>query len=189
MLLGLRGFSPQKEYLWNDKRLDYKERQRRSSSDGWCPLHSPLTVRVGATQECTVDGQEYHVEIKESHALPGRSGPINQIRPIKYITLVVYAPRRECWYVVPPNDLVYLAAQKSRGQHTEIPFECMNLTIRQLDDQGFKCIDADLPARVFEAVRKGKRDAETRKTMTNLFSAIKALRQEYKQKILRMQSY
>ena len=137
----------------------------------------------------TVDGQEYHVEIKECHALPGRSGTINQIRPIKYITLVVYAPRRECWYVVPPNDLVYLAAQKSRGQHTEIPFECMNLTIRQLDDQGFKCIDADLPARVFEAVRKGKRDAETRKTMTNLFSAIKALRQEYKQKILRMQSY
>ncbi len=134
----------------------------------------------------TVDGHEYHVEIKECHASPGASGTINQIRPIKYITLVVYAPRRKCWYMVPPNNLVYLAAQKCRGQHTEIPFECMNLTIRQLDDQGFKCIDADLPNRVHEAVRKGKQDTQTRKIMGDLFSAIKALDQEYKQKILRI---
>ena len=145
------------------------------------PFAGPRHSERSGDATVTVDGHEHHVEIKMC-----RTSTINQIRPIKFIVLAVYAPNRGCWYVVPPNDLVHIAARKDRGQHTEIPFECMNLTISQLDDQGFKCIDEDLPERVREAVRKGERDTETRKIMEELLIVIKKLNRMYKQKILRM---
>lgn len=76
-----------------------------------------------------VDGAEHFVEIKECHANYGVSGTINQVRAIKFITCVIWAPSRDCWYVLSPDQLVLLASTKSRGQHTEIPFECMNLSL------------------------------------------------------------
>ena len=60
---------------------------------------------------------------KMASELLKKGSVVNQVRPIKYITLAVDVPKRKCWYVVPPNDLVIMAAGKrGRGQHTEIPF-------------------------------------------------------------------
>ncbi len=127
-----------------------------------------------------VDDGDYYVEIKECHAAFGGPGTINQIRAIKYTPLVIQAPERRCWYVVPASELVRLAAQKERGQHTEIPFECMNLALAQLEDRGFECSDQDLSSRVMEAVRIGKREDRLRVLMGDLLQAIRELGEEYK---------
>lgn len=76
-----------------------------------------------------IDGANYFVEVKECHAELGKGGTINQVRAIKFITCVVWAPNHDCWYVISPDQLVQIAAGKSRGQHTEIAFECMNLSL------------------------------------------------------------
>jgi hypothetical protein len=52
--------------------------------------HSDAARRGDAIVE--VDGSDYYVELKECHASPGRGGTINQVRAIKYITCVIWAP-------------------------------------------------------------------------------------------------
>ena len=75
--------------------------------------------------EVFIDGNWHHVDVKECN-----SNTINQVRAIRYQTLVIY--NDGVWFVIPPQEVVRLMAQKSRGQHTEIPFECANLTLSQL---------------------------------------------------------
>jgi len=105
----------------------------------------------------TVDGTDSYVEIKECHAEDGCNGTINQVRAIKYICCVVWAPNHGCWYVISPDQLVGVAATKARGQHTEIPFESMNFGLRALPDAlHTKCSDADLGEVVRAAIRRGR---------------------------------
>ena len=66
--------------------------------------------------EVNIDGNWHHVDVKDC-----TSNTINQVRPIRYQTLVIY--NEGVWFVIPPQEVVHLAAQKERGQHTEIPFE------------------------------------------------------------------
>lgn len=128
-----------------------------------------------------IDGDAEPVEIKECHAAPGKSGTLNQIRPIKYITCVVHAPARECWYVIPAHALVTLAARKTRGQHNEIPFECCNLSLNTLEE--FRCTDRQLEARVKQAIRESRKNAALREAMTSLTRELKALGDRYKRMI------
>lgn len=136
----------------------------------------------------SVDGEDHYVEIKECHAAAHRSGTLNQVRPIKYIPLVVDAPERGCWYVIPANELVRIAATKERGQHTEIPFECMNLTLRQLEDKGFECADNKLSQTVIEAVRQGKQEEALQRLMVELLEKVRELGQGYKTRVNRTPS-
>jgi len=127
-----------------------------------------------------VDGEDAYIEVKECHAAPGRSGTINQVRAIKYITCVVCAPKHGCWYVISPDQLVGIAATKNRGQHTEIPFECMNFGIPNIPTElHTKCGDKELSDVVHEAVRRGKRHAEVQKAMSDLLREIQDLRTRY----------
>ncbi len=130
-----------------------------------------------------IDGQDIYVEIKECHAGYGKSGTLNQIRPIKYTPLVVQAPKRGCWYVVPAGELVRLASNKDRGQHTEIPFECMNLTLAQLEGRGFESTDQDLSRSVLSAVKLNERDGSLKTLMSELFKAIRNLGDDYKHRV------
>ncbi|MFC1707244.1 hypothetical protein ACFL59_10600 [Planctomycetota bacterium] len=130
-----------------------------------------------------VDGRDFHVEVKECHAAYGKSGTINQVRPIKYITCVISAPARQRWYVIPPNDLVRIAAKKSRGQHNEIPFECCNLTLNSLER--YACTDDELEARVLSAIRSGEADERLKTLMRNLLRAIQDINAQYKRDVLR----
>jgi len=57
---------------------------------------------------------------------------LNQVRAVKYITLVAYDAERDEWFVVPACDVVALIATKERGQHTENPFESSTLSLRNL---------------------------------------------------------
>ena len=131
-----------------------------------------------------VDGKDFYVEIKECHAKPGKTGTINQVRPIKYICCVIWAPEQGCWYVLSPDQLVRFAAEKPRGHHNEIPFECMNFSLRSLDEKYHtKCKGKNLAKVVVETVRRGETHASLRALMNDAFQEIRAMSEKYKQAV------
>jgi hypothetical protein len=69
----------------------------------------------------------HYVEIKRAS-----SNTLNQVRAVKYITLVAYNPPTGSWYVVPADEVVRLIAGRTRGQHSENPFESATLSLRNL---------------------------------------------------------
>lgn len=127
-----------------------------------------------------VDGKDHYVEVKECHADAGKGGTINQVRAIKFITCVVWAPNHSCWYVVAPDQLVQLAATKGRGQHTEIPFESMNFTLASLsEDFHAKATDEQLAKVVVAAIRRGAAASTLKTLMDSLLKEITVLKQKY----------
>lgn len=132
----------------------------------------------------SVDGKDSYIEIKECHAVAGRTGTINQVRAIKYITCVVWAPGHGCWYVISPDQLVGIAATKNRGQHTEIPFESMNFGIPNIPaDLHTRCSDAELSDAVHSAVRRGRSRSDIHEAMQELLSDIQGLRSRYSDRV------
>lgn len=131
-----------------------------------------------------VDGNDFYVQIRECHAKPGGTGSINQVRPIKYICCVVYAPLQGCWYVLSPDQLVRFAAEKPRGHHNEIPFECMNFSVRSLDEKYHtKCNGKNLEKVVVEAVRRGETHASLRALMNDALQEIRTISEKYKRSV------
>jgi len=100
--------------------------------------------------EVNINGNWYHVDVKEC-----RSNSVNQVRAIRYHTLVIY--NEGFWYVIPPQEVVRLVSQKSRGQHTEIPFECANISLSQVQTV-YRCSDEQLAERVYAAIRMGNQE-------------------------------
>jgi hypothetical protein len=126
-----------------------------------------------------IDGNWRYVEIKQC-----QSNTINQVRAIKFIPLIIYSPgSTEPWVVVPPHEVVRLVAAKSRGQHTEIPFECANLSLNHLADD-LRCGDADLEREVLEAVKEGDSFAAVRDAMTELHDELVRLSERTKQEVI-----
>lgn len=131
-----------------------------------------------------VDGKDHYVEVKECHAPAGAGGTINQVRAIKFITCVVWAPNHRCWYILSPDQLVRLAATKSRGQHTEIPFESMNFTLASLGSQSHaKATDDTLDCEVRAAIRRGLAAGGLRKLMESLLKEIHQVRERWIEKV------
>lgn len=96
-----------------------------------------------------VDGISQHVEVKNC-----TSTTINQVRAIKVAPLIVrYAPpeMEVCWFVVAGIELVRLACEKKRGQHTEIAFESMTLSTKMLSE--WECSEGHLRRAVRAAIK------------------------------------
>ena len=133
----------------------------------------------------TLDGIDSFVEIKECHAAANSSGTINQVRAIKYICCVIWAPNHDCWYVIAPDQLVGVAAGKARGQHTEIPFESMNFGLKGLPDHlHTKCSDAELGEVVRKAIRRGRERTDIADAMKEMLLEIQALKERYRERII-----
>lgn len=134
-----------------------------------------------------VDSRKEYVEIKESHAKPGKPATINQVRAIKYTCCVIWAPNRDCWYVISPDQLVHIAAKKERGQHTEIPFECMNFTLGFLNENHDLCTkcskNSDLAEKVTAAIRRGRDNKVLSCLMSSLLDEIQTLRDKYRKRV------
>lgn len=127
--------------------------------------------------EVFIDGDWHHVDVKECN-----SNTINQVRAIRYQTLVIY--NDGVWFVIPPQEVVRLMALKSRGQHTEIPFECANLTLSQIQPV-YRCSDSQLADRVYAAVRMGQQEQyrDVKKAMDNLLADLVKLKERTKSSI------
>lgn len=121
---------------------------------------------TGATQTAkAADGDallnNHAVEIKQTS-----TNTLNQVRPVKYLPLVVFDKRNAEWYVVPPNEIVRLVAERSRGQHTENPFESVTISLTKLVE--FKVGEVNLRLATIDAIRQGDSRPELRDTMREI---------------------
>jgi len=122
---------------------------------------------TGATQaeraalgDAVLDG--HYVEVKKA-----TRSTLNQVRAVKYITLVAFFVPTEQWYVVPANEIVRQCAAKRRGQHTENPFESATLSVGNL--AGCRLADvAQLRMAVLDAIA----EAERFPTLKNLMDEV-----------------
>jgi len=117
------------------------------------------------------DNSVHNVEIKKVGAQVG--GSANQVRAVKYQTLVIFTPaRRYRWIVIPPNIVVEKIAERSRGQHSEVAFECATLSLGGWTAPYF-CGDGDLEAKVLEAIEEGERYPLLKRSMELLLLDLK----------------
>jgi len=133
--------------------------------------------------EVDVDGITTSIEIKKCDA-PGQSGTINQVRAIKFIPLVVYNPTQNCWYVVPATELARFAASKARGQHTEISFESMNLSLKSI--LKWVCSAEHLDDAVRRAIRFDREHRGIQQALDALLRELKTLGAQRRQDIARL---
>ena len=123
-------------------------------------------------------GSMRYVEIKECH-----SDTINQVRAVKYIPLIIYTGDGSApWIVIPPQEVVRLVATKSRGQHTEVPFESANLSKKRLPI-GLHASDANLDQSVRTAIEKGEKFTEVEEVMNLLIKKLQILNRLTKRKV------
>jgi len=103
---------------------------------------------------------------------------LNQVRAVKYITLVAYDADRDDWYVVPACDVVALIAVKERGQHTENPFESATLSLRHLGP--YKVSSSDLSTAWAAAVQKSDGKTLLKQKMKEVLQECKNLSATHK---------
>lgn len=141
-----------------------------------------LTGAEGASEaalgDAVIDGNV--IEIKRA-----TSTTLNQVRAVKFIVLVVYYCPNEadpCWYVVPAHWVVALVARKSRGQHTENPFESATLNVNDLADHRVDG-ETQLRDRVVSAVRDGTQYADLRKEMDRVLDESRTLANKSRKRV------
>lgn len=111
-----------------------------------------------------IDGKDYFIEVKQ--CVKGNS--INQVRAIKFTTLVVYSPQLpKPWAVLAPQEVARIVAEKERGQHNEVALECANLTLTSLP-AGCRCSNDELAARVESAIRSSEPYGDLREALARL---------------------
>lgn len=100
------------------------------SGDNSEEIYRRLTGAVKPARAALGDAQlgEHFIEIKAVG-----SNTLNQVRAVKYSTLIAHDTRHDHWYVIPAHIVVTLIARtKTRGQHTENPFESATLSLPAL---------------------------------------------------------
>jgi len=109
-----------------------------------------------------------NVEVKKATATT-----LNQVRAVKYIPLVAYHEPTEIWYVVPAHIVVSLVSSKTRGQHTENPYESATLNINAL---GRYQVDAsELKRATLSAIAEAQKYPELKQAMDEVLAESKAL--------------
>lgn len=130
-------------------------------------LTGAVEAERAAYGDAIVEG--HYVEIKKASSMT-----LNQVRAVKYITLVVYSAAERQWFVVPANEIVRQCSQKKRGQHTENPFESSTMSVRNL---GQFVVDnpLDLKDRVLAAVEEAEAYPELNDLMKSVLEKSKQL--------------
>ena len=122
------------------------------------------------------NGRDRHVEIKSTS---GKQA--SQVRPIKWLPLVVLHRPTDIWHVLSAPEQVNMACYRSRGQHTELPWECCQLSL----PFSVQCRDAGLPDAIARAFDEGDDDLERYEAMRVLNQRLAELRHEVKERIAR----
>lgn len=123
-----------------------------------------------ALGDALLDG--HYVEIKKADG-----NTINQVRAVKYITLVVHRPELDSWFVVPANEIVRLVSRKTRGQHSENPFESATLSTRDLADYRVPSV-SDLRAATLAAITRSEVRQDVRDAMVWVLAECRGLADE-----------
>jgi len=120
-----------------------------------------------ALGDAVLDG--HYIEVKQAN-----SSTLNQVRAVKYITLVAYYVPDSEWFVVPANEIVRQCSLKMRGQHTENPFESATLNLRRLSNYVVDD-EMELRERVLAAIAEAAKYADLAELMANVLKQSKAL--------------
>ena len=120
-----------------------------------------------AEGDALLDGSP--VEVKRA-----TKSTINQVRAVKYIPLVIYFDPEQAWYVVPAHAVIALVSRKTRGQHTENPFESATLSLANLSPYRIAS-GADLKEAVRTAVASSARYPQLRDAMRTVLDDSRAL--------------
>lgn len=79
----------------------------------------------------------------------------NQTRPLLYNVLVIHVEETNTFYVVPPNDVLTIAASRCRGQHTENALECFVFPLNKTTKSKYKVV-GDLGEAITAAFQQGE---------------------------------
>lgn len=145
-------------------------------------LGIPANARDG---DVVLDGHAYEVKSTKLQM-------IAQVRAVKFIPLIIYQSAREEWYVMPPQDVVRMVAQKTRGQHTEIPFECAAVNLNAAGTEGWhrwqkwRTRPEDMPAAMRRAWRSGRQHKDLHMLMLETEQRARALAEETRQHVHRL---
>jgi len=96
-----------------------------------------------------LNDKKYVFEVKTTGCSVNSRAKLNQVRPIKCITLITYFKKANLWSVVDPLQVIELTKTKTRGQHTECVLECTQIEVNKLPENSF-CSDDDLIEKLFE---------------------------------------
>jgi len=122
--------------------------------------------------------QSVPIEVKKVTANEKNgNGTINQVRATKNGVLVIHIANKKEWIVMDAKAVLRtIASSKTRGQHTENPFESCVLSIRSLESLGIeKCSDAELKTVVSGAVTRTLKDTRTAALNARLLKESQAL--------------
>lgn len=119
----------------------------------------------------------YAIEVKKAS-----TNTLNQVRAVKFIPLVAFDTRDKKWYVVPAPDVVRLVVSKSRGQHTENPFESATISVAQL--RNFVSSESTLRSDLLAAIKAGNANPTLKKAMDDILEDSKDLAKEARKRIL-----
>ena len=145
--------------------------------DGGRSAEDRFLILTGATKSSKSSLGDAVLESNYIEVKRATSKTLNQVRAVKYITLVAFHEPTSSWYVVPAHCVVIMVSKKSRGQHTENPFESSTLSISKLGR--FRVTDeSTLRHRVLEAVADSDMYHELRAEMFRVLSRSKELAAE-----------
>jgi hypothetical protein len=130
-------------------------------------LTGATEVGQAALGDALLDG--HYVEVK--HAT---SPTLNQVRAVKYITLVAFSVPGGEWYVIPAFEIVRQCAAKKRGQHTENPFESATLSLRNLQEYRLE-EPREMKRAVLAAIEDSERYGQLSDLMTSVLDDSKSL--------------
>ncbi len=117
--------------------------------------------------DAVLDG--HYIEVKQA-----TSSTLNQVRAVKYITLVAFFVPRGQWYVIPANEIVRQCAAKTRGQHTENPFESATLSLSNLPRYALPD-PKQMKQAVLDAIEEAARYPLLKELMAKVLSGSKTL--------------
>ena len=86
-------------------------------------------LRQGRTARADALLGPWPIEVKKVS-----SGTLNQVRPIRFLTVVARDTSSSVWFVLPAERILTAAIRKPRGQHTENALECCTLSLSDFSD-------------------------------------------------------
>lgn len=134
-----------------------------------------------------IDNNQYLYEVKTTESEINSDAKLNQVRPIKCITLITYFKKLNIWSVVDPLKVFELTQNKTRGQHNECVIECTQIEVNKLPENSF-CTDDKLLEKLQEVskIYDTKKYKKIKYQCQIYLDKLRALNEESRQTLIQM---
>jgi len=149
-------------------------RSGKDAEDRFIVLTGAKATTSKARGDAVLDGRE--VEVKRV-----KKTTINQVRPLKYLPLVLYQWTTDRWFVIPAHRIVLDTARKTRGQHTEIAFESVDFSLKSYE--AFECSPEDLRSTVLARAEEADQYPKLKEAMESLLAELQTTARSHREKV------